>query len=106
MTPDDFKMPLIEEAYRQRHWALSHSRSHKLDPQTSLWIIRVEAWREFQLSADFVKSISIGPKHRLELLGLPVRLTINDEPDVPMIQLVMEPMISPTAPRPSSKAQQ
>ena len=95
LSPDSFRFDLLEEAYRLRRQALARSSHCELDANTSMWVIRREAWRDLLASADFVNSIRSGPTLRNELLGLPVRLTINDEPDVPMIQLVMEPMLRP-----------
>lgn len=91
MTPDDFKLTVMEEAWRLRRSALARSATHTLDERTAIWVIRMDAWRELKMSADYVNSISIGVGRRKELMGLPVRVTIDDEPDVPMIQLVMEP---------------
>lgn len=98
MTPDDFKLPLVEEAHRLRLGALEHSGGSRLDPKTTMWVIRKEAWRDFQCSADFLRTVQFGPTTRNELMGLPVRLTIDDSPDTPLIQLVMEPKIMPRFP--------
>lgn len=99
--PDDFKFSLMEEAYRLRHMTVATTGSAALDAKTSFWVIRIEAWREFMRSADFMNTVRIAQdgKHRNELLGLPVRLTVDDEPDVPMVQLVMEPMLAVRAKR-------
>lgn len=100
LTPDDFRLSLVEEAYRLRRGALAQSGGYQLDPKTAMWVIRLDAWRESQASADFLKVVQYGPTVRNELLGLPVRLTIDDSPDAPMIQLVMEPHVGPRRTRP------
>ncbi|WJI43700.1 hypothetical protein NL532_24140 [Mesorhizobium sp. C120A] len=99
LTPDMFKLSFMEEAHLLRRTACANSRSSKLDERTSMWVIRMEAWRDFMASSDFL-TVAVVSTQRLhgrrnELLGLPVRLTIDDEPDVPMIQLVMEPEAKP-----------
>ena len=99
ITPDMFKLTFIEEAHRLRRTALANSVTSKLDARTSMWVIREEAWRDFQISSDFLTVATFSSQRmdgrRNELLGLPVRLTIEDEPDAPMIQLVMEPEAKP-----------
>lgn len=94
--PDDFKFSMMEEALHLHHMTVATTGRAALDAKTAFWVIRIEAWREFMRSADFMNTVRITQdgKHRNELLGLPVRLTIDDEPDVPMIQLVMEPLIA------------
>jgi hypothetical protein len=84
LTPDDFKLPLIEEAYRLMHSAVANSSRSRLDERTSLW-----------LSSDFFPGVAYKSNRRKELLGIPVRLTYDDDDDVPMIQLVMEPTARP-----------
>lgn len=97
LTPDNFKIPLVEEAYRLRRHAIAQGSTHALDEKTSFWVVRMEAWREFMKSSDFVKMarFSVDGRMRNELFGLPVRITTHDENDVPMIQLVMEPKMAP-----------
>ena len=98
LTPEMFRMPLVDEAYRMR--ALVHLDGDwiRTDSSTAMWIIRDEAWREFRASQDFIQMQDMSSRRR-ELLGLPVRLTYDDSPDTPMIQLVMEHKVAPRARR-------
>ena len=98
MKPEDFQLSILEDAYRLRRHAMQRSQTHELDPRTSMWVIRDTGWRELMMACGYLNYIVCepGPKStRRELLGLPVRVTIDDDPDVPMIQLVMEPMMVP-----------
>lgn len=99
MSPEKFKFDLLEEAYRLCHTALANAPRFDLDGQTAMWVITMEAWRDFMASADFVPHVGIQqPGRRNELFGLLVRVTISDEPDVPRIQLVFEPVGRPRPP--------
>lgn len=90
--PGDFELSLISEARQQFAYAIRFSHRH-LDPKTSFWVIKQSAWLEFIRAMDIHMVIQCGPTRRKELMGLPVRITVDDEPDVPMIQLVMEPKV-------------
>jgi hypothetical protein len=90
MTTGPTGYDLFAEAKRLWHHARAVSRSGPLDEKTSMWVIRMEAWREMRLCDDHRY---LDMHRRNQLLGLPVRLTIDDEPDVPMLQLVMEPLV-------------
>ena len=92
-VPDDFQLSLLSEAYQQHHYAMKYCNTHELDQRTSFWVVRRNAWMELLRSEDFLTSVDFNPQHRKELMGLPVRLTIEDESDVPIIQLVMEPLL-------------
>ena len=95
LTPDDFKFDLLHHAQQLRRWAVQRSSSHRLDPKTTQWIITETAWREFQMSRDFMANITyaIDGKTRNTLFGLPVRVTFQDDPDTSPVQLVMEPLL-------------
>ena len=91
--PENFELTILVEAHRLRMLAMSESRSHSLDPRTSFWVARREAWLELMRDVRYGRMIApLGQTRRKELFGLPVRVTVDDEPDVPLIQLVMEPM--------------
>ena len=94
MTPDDFKFDLLHHAFALRQAALTWSKSNDLDPKTSVWVVTGAAWREFRASEDIMcGDLSIDHRTcRITLMGLPVRITINDEEGTPPVQLFMEPM--------------
>lgn len=96
LTPGDFKFQLLEHAHVLRRHAIALSPGkYPLDPKSSMWVIREEAWKEFLMSEQFLMHAARGKDGRVkkELLGLPVRITFDDEPDTPMVQLVMEPLL-------------
>ena len=95
--PDDFRVGLLDEAYRQHRLVESQASSfgRPLDADGAFWVVTRDAWIEFQRSADMISHIQFGPDRRRELFGLPVRVTFDDEPDVPRVQLVMEPALQP-----------
>lgn len=97
LTPDDFKFDLLHHAAQLRHRAMNQTSSTYLDEKTTQWIITETAWREFQMSRDFLQNVTFdrGGKTKNMLMGLPVRVTFRDDPDTPPIQLVMEPLLSP-----------
>lgn len=90
--PGDFELSSISEARQQLAYAIRFS-PRELDPKTSFWVIKRSAWLELIRAMDIHMVIQCGPTRRKELMGLPVRATIDDEPDVPMIQLAMEPKV-------------
>lgn len=90
LTPESFRHTIMDEAYRLRHFALRQYRTHDLDEKSAMWVIRSEAWDELRKWADFVGGLDYRAN---QLMGLPVRVTIYDSPDTPMIQLVMEPTL-------------
>lgn len=91
LTPEWFaKHSLLNEARQQIHHAIARSSGFDLDKSTAFWIVRMEGWRD--LARDLEFNIFATGYPRKTLLGLPVRISIDDEPDVPLIQLVMEPM--------------
>jgi hypothetical protein len=91
LTPDDFKFRLMERAHMLRRQAIARSAGHQLDPKTTMWVIRREAWREFLMSQDYLEHMQSCKEKKL--LDLPVRVTVDDDPDTPMVQLVMEPLL-------------
>jgi len=97
MMSKESDLSLIDEAHRLLYWAVAQSSRSRLDEKTSMWVIKRDAWLKFMSSQESARLlvVDLTGARRNELLGLPVRLTIGDEPDVPMIQLVMEPMIAP-----------
>jgi hypothetical protein len=96
MKPEHFSYSALSDARRQYYSALQHSCSSELDPKTSFWVITMNGWNELRRDVELQMVLRLGPSRRKELMGLPVRVTVDDEPDVPMIQLVMEPKVSPT----------
>lgn len=86
-------MDIMNELLNQRRMAIAQGSTHQLDDRTSFWVIRREAWIEILRSSDAYQSIQSRSDKRKEIMGLPVRITVDDEPDVPMVQLVMEPMM-------------
>lgn len=83
--------PLWEDVHRQYALGLRRAENSGLDPKSALWIIRRDAWRWLRAAADSLDSFTHNPETGYRrLLGLPVRLTIGDEPDMPMVLLVME----------------
>lgn len=92
--PEDFELTILVEARRLRMLAFAEGRTHSLDPKTSFWVARREAWIDLMRDARYARDVNFGSTtRRKELFGLPVRVTVDDEPDVPLIQLVMEPMV-------------
>jgi len=79
LTPDSFRMPLIDAAYRLRSLADEEAGHMRADDSTAMWVIREEAWREFRRSVEFIQVQNLSSRRR-ELLGLPVRLTFDDSP--------------------------
>lgn len=92
MTPDDFKFQLLDHARALRHSALERSKTNDLDPATSQWVVTYAAWRDFKTSKDFLNAVIVIEPGKMKLLGLPVRITVDDDPLTPPVQLVMEPM--------------
>lgn len=96
MTPEDFKFTLTEQAHRLRQHAIAMSHTHRLDEKTSQWLVKDHAWRDLIRSADYNQHLEIDfnpQRMRKTLLGLPVRVTVDDDPETPDIQLVMEPQL-------------
>lgn len=97
LTPEDFRFDLLHHARMLQRYALAESSGRPLDPKTSQWVIRREAWNEFRQAMDFLTvtgAVQINSRAAAwTLLGLPVRITVDDHPDTPMVQLVMEPML-------------
>lgn len=94
LTTEDFRFKLLDHALMlQRSYIRQNKSGHALIG--AQWIIRSEAWREFQASADFVTHVKFARNGVMknELLGLPVRVTIDDQPETPMVQLVFEPLL-------------
>jgi hypothetical protein len=91
---------ILDEAFQivRTHEALSRD-GRLLDPRSMMWIIRWDGWRDIIASRDFATVADI---ERRTLFNIPVRVTVDDHPDTPLIQLVMETMLRapkrPTAP--------
>lgn len=95
MTPDDFKFDLMEHAYALRRQAMARSASHDLDPATCTWVITDRAWREFQKSADILTAVEVNLRDSSRrLLGLRVRITVDDEAGTTPVQLLMGPLLA------------
>ena len=98
-----FGRTIVEEANRLRRHKIAVSRSSQtpLDERSTMWVMRMEAWQEL-ISLSEIFALGICDVQRKTLFNWPVRLTVDDHPDTPMIQLVMEPLIHmrkrPTAP--------
>lgn len=94
-TPADFHRTLLDEAYRLRSSVMAVSRlGVNLERSSALWVIRLDAWKELRRHQDYSSAVQCQPNR---LFNLPVRLTIDDDPDTPMIQLLMEPQLWATA---------
>lgn len=93
----EYTHSIMAEARQQYHYALANTAPGGwLDPKTCFWVITEPGWTELLREIrDYAVCISSGKVGRKTLLGLPVRVTFNDEPDIPMVQLVMEPKIIP-----------
>lgn len=63
-----------------------------VDEQSAVFLLTEKAWRDIISSADYAFAIDM---HRKRLFGIPIRVTHDDEPDTPRIQLLMEPQLSP-----------
>lgn len=88
-----FGTTLLEEAHRIRRETIAVSRaSVPLDEKSALWIIRREAWLELQRDAEIFRASARDVRAK-RLFDIPVRVTVDDEADVPMMQLVMEPQL-------------
>lgn len=91
LTPDDFKGTLLDDLY---HLYISHKKltinGYPLDPQSMQWIITQQIFRQLYHYRDMSIEIDLRKK---TLFGIPMRITIYDEPDVTPYQLVMEPML-------------
>ena len=100
MKIKDFSKTLLDDAYRLRMAAIKHSKGHELDPKTAIWVMTIDAWLEILRHKDYTASGLIQDPNmergQKRLMGLPVRTTIDDDPDTPMIQLVMEPDLHAT----------
>jgi hypothetical protein len=91
LTPDDFRFQLLDHAHMLRRSYIARNKSgYALEG--AMWVIRREAWLEFRLSPSALEHIKMRSGVN-ELFGLPVRITVDDSDDTPMIQLVMEPVL-------------
>lgn len=91
MTPDDFKHTLLDEARFILESSITINKNNvELDPQTMQWVMRERAWMELLRQADYSDAVDVTRKR---LLGISVRITIDDLDTVPAIQLLMEPML-------------
>lgn len=81
---------LFDEAYLQRMKvvALNGAATHGYDINSCFWLIREEAWRELIRARDFMLQSDL---RRKTLVGLPVRTTVDDAADTPLIQICAEP---------------
>lgn len=90
---DPFK--LMDEAYRLFREARAWSRGGPVDETTAQWLMTAEAWDFFRAEVERdTYSMAVRPGMR-RLMGIPIRLTCDDDPNTPLIQLVMEPRIEP-----------
>lgn len=81
----------MEEAYRLLHHTIARSGPHELDPKSAMFLIRREVWMDILKHLDMMMGRMPSPYAPRELFGVPVRITVFDPPDTPMVQLVMEP---------------
>lgn len=87
---------LMDEAYRLRVSAIAESHGVSLDERSAMWVIKDDAWREMRRHESLnMTTFAGGGRPMNRLFGLPVRVTIGDDDDTPMIQLVMEPRMMP-----------
>lgn len=90
-------MSLLENAYRLRRGALAMSRTTELDPATTMFLVKEEAYylllkelRETpQYHMEFDLAGATGP---LKLFNIPVLVTRSAPDDQPPIDLVMRPL--------------
>jgi len=86
------KTPIAAQAYAIKIRAISMSETHKLDHKTAVWVITYSAWMSFL--EDMSRSpVDFLPSRNKTLLGIPVRITVEDDPETPEIQLLMEPLL-------------
>jgi hypothetical protein len=76
---------VLHEAYRIRDQIFRRFGSDVWDEKTAGWLIREEAWMAILRDEGRHMSVSFGAK---TLLGLPIRVTHNDTPETPMLQVV------------------
>ena len=92
------KTPIAAQAYAIKIRAISMSGTHKLDHKTAVWVITYSAYRSF---LEDMSLMSYGARdsaadlhsRNKTLLGIPVRITVEDDPETPEIQLLMEPLL-------------
>lgn len=96
-------LTLTEEAYGLLRSHAAHNHRLNLDRASALFIVKLDDWRFFLSTHEAMGTASFArlARGRKELLGIPVRTTIDDEPDLPRIQLVMEFAFRPRSARPS-----
>lgn len=88
----------------EAHRLLNSYRAHsaradiELDAGSVMFVIKAEAWREMIYEARASGSLvgfdrNTEHMHSCRLFNVPVRLTIDDAPDVPVVQLALEPAL-------------
>lgn len=96
-TSETIAIAIMEDANRLRHYAIARSGRQNLDPKTSMWLITHDAWQHLKASSYFRTMIGAAVDRRARtLMGTPFRVTIDDDPNTPLIQLVMEPSLVET----------
>jgi hypothetical protein len=92
MTPNDFGLSMIEQAYRKRASAHAVSRGVPLDERAAYWLVPIEHQPRLYSELEAQRSLIFDQStRRATLYGLPIRFTVGDPPETPEIQLVMEP---------------
>ena len=86
---------IFDEAALLRHVTASMAEAQRdgLDARSAFWVIRRDVWLEMVLASDFMPHVKSSSHESCPnmLMGLPVRLTVHDVAEAPMIQLVMTP---------------
>lgn len=95
MRPEDFGVPMIDQAHRLLRASVAHSGGSQLDRNSATWLIPIEHRERLLREIYALGGRAISRSTRTELLGIEVRWTVEDNPSTPELQLVMEPVMSP-----------
>lgn len=85
---------VYNELCRLKVAAESHCNGVDLDQTTALWLLTEAAYISFVRPRARMLLICTMDETNLrpvKILGLPYRITTRDDPDTPLVQLVMEP---------------
>ena len=81
---------LFQECMALWHQTVAQTTVCSLEETSAMWIMREEAWRAICQRSEIMRTMETYKAK--QLMGLPVRITYQDHPDTPMVQLVMEPL--------------
>lgn len=82
----------FQRLYRETQFQTKGGLS--LDRNSAMWLVRLEAWEMFQREMARSGTVSEIARTRT-LMGIPIRVTVDDDPDTPAVQLFMEPVFLP-----------